>query len=421
VSDVLTAQTSVTPILDRILPVPARRVQPSSSPQSTRTKVYGALALASIAGSAVFLATTFAQVLAGEAPLGILLGTLIAGPLVVTFSVIVVHEIGHLIAGWSVGLRLVSIRFGPIKIAKPLRISLERSNDEDAWGLVQMIPSSLKAVQIRILIMMLGGSLANLLSALVVAHFLHFVAGADFFILMSLAVGIGNLIPFRGGKVTSDGKRILTSFRRNPSLERSIAVTQIAASMKKGLPLEDISPVAISAAIAIRDDSVLTFIAHKFAYSASWRAGPETETARLLEIALEYSGFASPTLRESVFCDAATLQATKRKNLELAHQWLAEISEAPSSRWRRLWIEAAIFEAKEDFDAALHKLDEAERTLTSGDDRTNKTTPQSFQRWRSELVEKAATSRQAVPASHLSPIVSSSSPVQSSALPQVKD
>jgi hypothetical protein len=311
--------------------------------------------------------------------------------MVLGFTVVVVHEIGHLVAGWSVGLRLVSIRFGPVEIAKPLRISLGSSNDGGAWGLTRMIPSGFKAVQIRILVMTFGGPLANLLSALVVARFRHFSALSGLFILMSFGFGIGNLIPFRRGKVISAGRQILTSFRRNPSVERSIAMTQIVAAWQRGLSPEDISPDAISAAIAIRDDSILTFIAHKFAYSASWRSGTDPETARLLEIALEYSSFASPTLRESLFCDAATFQATKRKNPELARQWLGEISEASSSKWRRLWVEAAILESAEDFAGALHKLDEVESAMIHGD-RAQKTMSRSFQRWRSELLEKAAGS-----------------------------
>ena len=109
----------------------------------------------------------------------------------------------------------------------------------------------------------------------------------------------------------------------------------------------------ISAAIAIFDRSADTLVAHYIAYNAGWDTAPESEVARLLEISLQNSDLAPPALREALFADAGAFQATKRKNVALATEWLNDLPENPSTPWARLWVETAILEFQEDVREAL--------------------------------------------------------------------
>jgi hypothetical protein len=377
---------SATPILDRELPVPPPQPLESSqepAPRSLRNKVIGII-LAVLATLLIALLDASPQQIArGKAPLfGVLYLVLMF--LLACFVAVVIHEFGHLTAGWWMGFRFESVRFGPIEITRPLRFSLSRGSWGVVNGLTRMEPTRFNAIRVRMFVMIVGGCIANMASGFTIA----LLPRSTFFLIalamVSFGFGISNLVPFEAASFSSDGKRILSLVRPDAAWKRVIAMKKIAAQLRKSVSPAEIQPDVISSAIGIVDHSAATFIAHWVAYHASWEQGPETETARRLEIALQHSAFAPSLLRESLFCDAGSFQAMKRRNLELARAWMDEISETASRAWLRLWVESAILEAQNDFKGALDGLDEIEKHR----DQAQQTGSKSLQRWRSELQAK---------------------------------
>jgi hypothetical protein len=236
-------------------------------------------------------------------------------------------------------------------------------------------------------VFLVGGCVANLLSAFVVLRWgsssSPFVA---WFAVMSILVGVSNLMPLERRGFLSDGKRILKLSRPTAAERRGFALIKINTQLKSGISAAEIHPDLLSDAIGIIDNSLATVVAHKLAYAAKWDTAPDGETARLLEIALQHSNSATPSVRESLFCDAGTFQATKRKNVELAREWLADVPETTLSPWSRPWVESAIRDAEGDVPGALQKLDEVERLMQVRS--PGKPIPKSLQKWRGELLEK---------------------------------
>jgi hypothetical protein len=164
---------------------------------------------------------------------------------------------------------------------------------------------------------------------------------------------------------------------------------QLRADLRKGIEHADLKIEIIRMATAVQDASSETVRAHAIAYSRAFDKEDADEAARLLEVCLKYSNFATPATREAIFTDAATFQATRRKRIDLARQWLDDLPEKTIIRGRRVWIEAAILEAQGDIQGALKKLDEVEGQICSlirpeRHDAYLKV----LRRWRSKLLEK---------------------------------
>lgn len=305
------------------------------------------------------------------------------------FAVIVVHEIGHLICGLSVGFRLTSIRFGPLRISPPFRVSFRFEPKTGASGLVSMIPGQSKNLRSRAMIFILGGPVANLLTGFFILFLKVGGPLASVFATLSIFIGAANLVPFRQLALISDGKRLLMLLTNAGQGERWLAILQLAAELRNGIEPENWSPDFITKAIAVKDESPDTVAGYVFAYTAAWYQDPPDRAAQLLETCLEYSQFSAPVMREALRCSAAVFQGRKRNRIDLAEQWLSEIPEKTILPSLRLQAESAILEAQGNVEGALKKLDEVETALKTIHDGYQKPVAlRSLGRWRRELLEK---------------------------------
>jgi hypothetical protein len=321
------------------------------------------------------------------------------GPLIIAallpcllFAVVVVHEIGHLVCGLCVGFRLMSVRFGPVRISPPFRVSVKFEPKTGASGLVSMIPGKSENLRSRAMIFILGGPVANLLAGFFIPFLKVGGPLASVFATLSILIGAANLIPFRRLALISDGKRILMLLKNVGQGERLLAILQLAAELQSGIEPESLSPDFIAKAIAVKDESPDTSAGYAFAYTAAWYKDAPDQTAQFLEICLEYSQFSMPIMREALRSDAAIFQARKRNRVDLAEQWLSEIPSKTVFPGQRLRAESAILEAQGNLDGALKKLDEVETALmTIHDSYQGSVSLRFLQRWKRELLDKQAT------------------------------
>jgi hypothetical protein len=318
------------------------------------------------------------------------------GPLIIAallpfllFAVVVVHEIGHLVCGLCVGFRLTSVRFGPVRISPPFRVSVKFEPKTGASGFVSMIPGKSENLRSRAMVFILGGPVANLLAGFFI--FFLKVGGplASVFATVSILVGAVNLVPFRRLALISDGKRMLMLLRNVGQGERLLAILQLAAELRSGIEPENLSPDFIAKAIAVKDESPDTAAGYAFAYAAAWYEDAPDKAAQLLEICLEYSQFSAPIMQQVLRCDAAIFQARKRNRVDLAEQWLSETPPKTLFPGQRLRAESAILEAQGNIEGSLKKLEEVESALMTIHDSYQRSVSLRFlQRWRRELLEK---------------------------------
>jgi hypothetical protein len=399
-------QNSPTPILDRLMPIPEIKKVSTPRKYGLVTAIFAICFPLVFIGLMIwsptfltvadkilgpvdtFMNTQLNSISAGWGPL-----IVAASPLFLLFTVIVVHEVGHLICGLSVGFQLTCVRFGPFRISPPFRISFKSEPKTGASGSVSMIPGSSKNLRSRAMVFILGGPLANFL----VGFFILFskVGGplASVFAALSIFIGAANLIPFRRFALISDGKRMLMLLKNAGQGERLLAILQLAAELQSGVEPENLSSDFLAKAIAVKDESPDTAAGYAFAYSAAWYKDAPDKAAQLLEICLEYSQFSAPIMQQVLRCDAAIFQARKRNRVDLAEQWLSEIPSKTLFPGQRLRAESAILEAQGNIEGALRKLDEVETALMTIHNSYQRSVSLRFlQRWKRELLGKQASS-----------------------------
>ncbi len=303
------------------------------------------------------------------------------------YLMLAIHELGHVAAGLCVGFRCRSLRVGPVLIDRPLRVSLYRGSGAVVNGVAELIPVATDKLARRGVIMVLGGPVANILSAMIVLLLpLPLTAFSALFIVCSIANGVNDLFPFESRLGVSDGRRIWMLLRQPALGERWLALLHLGGKINDGVLPESFSAEFLAKAIAVRNASADTVKAYAIAYSAAFHQKKDNEAARHLETCLTYSSHASPVVREALVSDAAVFQARRRKRADLATQWLAEIPSTTPNRWLRSRAEAAILEAEGDVDGATEKLSDVERAiLTLPENAQRDAFLQLLQRWKSDL------------------------------------
>jgi hypothetical protein len=303
------------------------------------------------------------------------------------YLMLAVHELGHVATGWCAGFRCRSLRIGPLVFKPPHRVSLYRGPGALVNGVAELIPVASDNLAWRGMAMVLGGPVANILSAMVVL-LLPFPTTpfSGLFIACSIANGVNDLFPFESRLGVSDGSRLWMLWRRRERGERWLALMRLGGELNDGVLPESLSADFLANAVAVQDASADTVKAYAIAFWADFHLHKDREAAERLETCLKYSSHATPVVREALMSDAAVYQARRRKRADLAAQWLAGFPARTQSPWLRSRAEAAILEANGDVDGAMGKLAEVEAAFLKLPNIVQRDTLlQLLQRWKAEL------------------------------------
>lgn len=307
--------------------------------------------------------------------------------LAATFTAVAIHELSHALVGVAVGFRFNSLRVGRVQFDRPFRISLYRGRGTGSGGWASLFPVKQDGLIWRAIAMLLAGPASNLACVCMLA-LLPYSKGMfpALFIYISLLLGVMNLVPFRGRAVVSDGGRILMLLRNHARGERWLAMLKLVEEMRTGVPQEKMTPEFIAKAVAIEDNSPDTVVAFALAYAAAFWQRKDDEAAKMLETCLRHCNLAAPSQRQGLMSDAAIFQAHRRKRIDLAEQWLADIPEKTEFPWLRPRGEMAILGARGDIAGALKKLDEVEKmVLAVPNEAVREISLRGVRRWRVEL------------------------------------
>jgi hypothetical protein len=305
--------------------------------------------------------------------------------LLVACAAVAVHETGHALGGLCAGFRFDWIRVGPLVIHRGFRISRHRG--PGVWhGAVRMVPVSSDRLAPRALALVCAGPAASILSGCAVLLLPSKGLAAWSFTFVSVAGGLGDLVPFRTRAAISDGSRIWMLLRQPAQAERWLALLRLGADLANGVSPESLPADHVAKAIAVRDHSVDTVSAHAIAYSAAFWQRKDVEAGRLLETCLEHASLVAPAARTALMSDAAVFQGRRRGRADLAEQWLAEIPATTRPAWLRSRAEAALLQARGDIEGAVKKLDEYEKAIHAFPDPAQREMLlRGIRRWRSEL------------------------------------
>ena len=178
-------------------------------------------------------------------------GLLLLGFYDVLFLQIILHEFGHMVAGWLSGYQFTSFRVGSLMwVRQGGRMRFRRLSLAGTGGQCLMNPPDLVDGRIPVVLYNLGGSLMNLLTALLVWGLTPLVKDVPllsvFFVMFAL-VGLGfaliNGIPLRLAAVDNDARNIITLLQ-DPNglkafwLQMRVNAILVEGHRQKDLPAE---------------------------------------------------------------------------------------------------------------------------------------------------------------------------------------
>lgn len=270
--------------------------------------------------------------------------------------VILVHEAGHILAGWLVGFRFRCLFFGPVAIIRT-RSGLRVRRSHSWRYAVVSCPVGVRSLVTRFVIFGLGGSLANL--TLAVAAYMAVVSpqsrlsGVSLILFvalgfMSLWTGMVSLIPIRARGQDQDGKLILNALRRPRPLCRVLALQGLAYLRSSGVRPRHWPVSLVYQALLPEDATTQTGLAWLYAYAWFLDRGDVMSAGRYLDRVLSAEPAAEQVraVAPLVPLEAAYFFARHRHDVATARTRLDSGTQSPFVAFMRPRAEAAILLAE---------------------------------------------------------------------------
>ena len=227
------------------------------------------------------------------------------------------HELGHALAARLVNWQLLAIAVGPVALRRtPNGPRLERNPLSRAWGgFVYAIPRDDRHLRRRRAVVVAGGPTASLLLGLLAFAALRLTTGHGLWPtltlqtgLMSLAIALLTLVPYRSRGLTSDGGQLLQLLRGGPRVEQRMAAHLILTALVGGVRPRDLDDSLMARALAATDPAE-AIGAHYLAYWRDLDRGDVAGAAAHLDAVLAQRAVATPAAQASFAAEAAYLIA----------------------------------------------------------------------------------------------------------------
>jgi len=277
-------------------------------------------------------------------------------------AVVIIHEVGHLLAGWTVGFRFGLLHIGPLSLnLEHGKLKVRVRREMLAMSGVGMHVRTVRRLRRRLLIHAAGGPAANVLSvptAILLSRLLPVAEGTwlgallDQIAVFSLLSAVVNLVPIRS-PFLSDGARIEMLLRSRDRGRRWLSIAALTNLHDRGIRARDWKRTWVRSASGFGDGSLDAFIGYWLAYmSASDRKDGHTSTVHL-ERCLELAGTLPPSTRDILAQEAVVFAAWFRDDASLADQWLTQVKRRRRLQpLVRLRLDVALRCAHRDYTAA---------------------------------------------------------------------
>jgi hypothetical protein len=317
---------------------------------------------------------------------------------------ILVHELGHLIAGWLLGFQFSQISVGPIQLRLQhgkLKVSFLR--DLTALGFAGMHVDTIIRLRRRFMVYAAGGTAANVITipiATFFANHTHFAATHPFSIsfaaqlsMISLLLSVVSLLPLPVGPTSfTDGFRIATLLKDRQKTRRLLSVCAVGAQQQNGIPPKNWRRTWLKAASSLPDGCADDFWGNWLAYISGSSREDESLAASHLERCLIVSRSLTHTVRDLAAQEAAIFAAWFRSDTRLAEKWLGQITRPkllhPLNRCR---VDVAMCCARGEFKTALGAWEEGLSYVNVLPDTPAKQRLiEGWQDWRKQIEERQA-------------------------------
>ncbi len=263
------------------------------------------------------------------------------------FLAVFLHELGHVLAGISQGFTLYLFIVGPLRVSRQagkLKIGLNTSLNL-AGGLAACLPSDNHDLARRMAIMTAGGPLASVLTGLL----LSLIGGTYFFLaaIISFAIGLATLLPWKSGQFNSDGARLQMYFTNPRAMSRWANTAALS-----GLCFSDVNPAQwpvklVEDVRAAVDDSYDGVSASMTLYYHAIGTGDELRAGRHLDHFLTNQHEYPVPFRPALCLEGAYYEAAIRNNPIEANRWLNQSNGGVMiETYTRLRAEAAVKQAE---------------------------------------------------------------------------
>lgn len=294
--------------------------------------------------------------------------SLIAVSLLIVFAITSVHELGHAAVGLACGMKLRTFLIGPfqwrIREGKwtfqfsPKGLLL-------AGGATGTVPASAHMARWKYISMLAAGSLINMVTgslALVIAlrapsHSPVQACGLlALFGAWSLALALGNLLPFRTNSCYSDGASILQLLSGSAWADFQMAVAEIGSSQVTSLRPRDYDIAAIQRAAAGIRSGRQGLLLRLFALNYFLDCGRIREAEVALAEAERVYGESPSVIPSQLLTIFVFASAYVRRDAVAAREWWERMKSGSPARfsldyWRAssalAWIEGDLKQANE--------------------------------------------------------------------------
>ena len=279
-----------------------------------------------------------------------------------------VHECGHMVAGWFAGFRRIPrAASGSASAPSGLRACFRGTLRIGTWNLE---PCSSDRLSRHLLVAVLGGPIASFTLPLALALFAAIAHPnqlatfcGEVFGALSVLLGVAELLPDIGRGGTSDGARLLMLLRKDSLADRWLALVRFQLASNREQRLQETGETAVSEMIAVDDESRDAVAARWIAFWWATERQDITSAAKYLEETLAAPAASSDWLRDRLFLEAAIFQAWFREDLEKAAMWAARIRHralTPEQECRLsialLWANGRLFDAWEKLSQSLTRF-----------------------------------------------------------------
>jgi hypothetical protein len=325
-------------------------------------------------------------------------GFVFAGYVFAIFASLIVHEFGHLLAGWIVGFRFSSIAIGPLALFLQYgRLRLQIRKTLPAGGHAGMHIDRIRRLRRRLSLFIVAGPAANLACCSVTAISIAYIHPSGdwstflrLFRMIGLVFGVGNLVPFRIGAMFPDGARLWMLISSRTKTKRWFSLNALNAQSHGGARPSLYRRTRLKAASGIADQSVDDFAGNWAAYIAANDRKDSRAAAVHLEKCLALAKMLGPSLQDVIAVEAAVFTAWFGENARLSEKWFAQVKKFKAiSPLTQIRAETALLCARKEFDSALGHLEGAFAFVEKLPPTAIKTMlSQGLTEWRQEICER---------------------------------
>ena len=292
------------------------------------------------------------------------------------WTVLLVHELGHLMAGLAQGNRFMLYAAGPLLVRREAGVVRVRFNrSAGLWGGVAATMPRVSAgatLKENLFRVVRWGPLASLLLTAVTAAALPATTGpVRLFMAMtavcSLGIFLATTIPPRTGHFYTDGARLRMLRAGGDDAERWCTVSALAAMTMEGLPGAAWDATLLARAEQLADTSLDGVMLHLtlFEHALDVDDGPRAAT-HMAAVRAAREGLA-PTLRSHVALESAYWAAVGERDAVRARQEFGDAAESPfTTKVSRVRTEGAVLLIEGNTSDGLARLEQAAALASAG-------------------------------------------------------